>query len=134
MDLAKLCKVWGVMKYYHPEIISGNVNWDYEIFRVMPYILEEDSDANSILYEWVRSYNSKLYFENIDDQYQFSEDSIQIRPSTDWCKDEKYLGKNLSLELSRILIPIFGIEKMHMLVLEIVYPTHLWIMKTHIQT
>ena len=103
MDLAKLCKVWGVMKYYHPEIISGNVNWDYEIFRVMPYILEEDSDANSILYEWVRSYNSKLYFENIDDQYQFSEDSIQIRPSTDWCKDEKYLGKNLSLELSRIL-------------------------------
>lgn len=103
MDLAKLCKVWGVVKYYHPEVISGNVNWDYELFRVMPYILEEDSDVNSILYEWVRSFDSKTLSGGMDQQYQYSEDSIQLSPSTEWCKDEEYLGKNLSLELSSLL-------------------------------
>lgn len=103
MDLAKLCKVWGVVKYYHPEVISGNVNWDYELFRVMPYILEEDSDVNSILYEWVHSFDSKVPSEDTGQQYQIPEDSIQLSPSTDWCKDEKYLGKNLSLELSSLL-------------------------------
>lgn len=103
MDLTKLCKVWGVVKYYHPEVTSGNINWDYELFRVMPCILEEDADVNSILYEWVHSFDSKVIFGDIDQQYQIPEDSIQLRPSTDWCKDEKYLGKNLRLELSRLL-------------------------------
>lgn len=103
MDIAKLCKVWGVVKYYHPEVIAGNINWDYELFRVMPYILEEDSDVNSILYEWIHSFDSRSSFGDIDQRYQISEDSIQLSPSTDWCKDEKYLGKNLSLELSSLL-------------------------------
>ncbi len=103
MDLAKLCKVWGIVKYYHPEVISGEVNWDYELFRVMPHILEENSDVNSILYEWIHSLDSKNDFGDIDQQYQFSEDSIQLSPSTDWCKDEKYLGRELSLELLNLL-------------------------------
>lgn len=103
MDLAKLCKVWGVVKYYHPEVIAGNINWDYELFRVMPYILEEDSDVNSILYEWVHSIDIKAPSGDTGQQYQIREDSIQLSPSTDWCKDEKYLGKNLSLELSSLL-------------------------------
>lgn len=46
IDLAKFCKVWGVVKYYHPQVVAGDVNWDYELFRLMPYILEADSDIN----------------------------------------------------------------------------------------
>ncbi len=103
MDIAKLCKVWGVVKYYHPEVISGNVNWDYELFRVMPYILEEDADVNSILYEWICSFDSKTVMGDIDKQFQFPEDSIQLSPSTDWCNDENYLGKKLSVKLSSLL-------------------------------
>jgi len=102
-DLAKLCKVWGLAKYYHPEVVSGNINWDYELFRVMPRVLEEGADVNSILCEWVHSFDSEISFEYKDKQYQIPQDMIQLRPSTDWCKDEKYLGENLSLELSKLL-------------------------------
>lgn len=91
------------MKYYHPKVVSGDVNWDYELFRVMPSILEENSDVNSILYEWVHSLGSESISEELDVQYQFSEDSIQLSPSTDWSKDEEYLGTGLSLELSKLL-------------------------------
>lgn len=102
-DFAKLSKVWGVVKYYHPKVVSGDINWDYELFRVMPSILEEDSDANSILYGWVHSLGSDSIPRELDDQYQFPEDSIQLSPSTDWCKDENYLGTDLSRELSKLL-------------------------------
>ncbi|GGF92754.1 S41 family peptidase [Paenibacillus aceti] len=102
-DLAKLSKVWGVVKYYHPKVVSGDVNWDYELFRVMPSILEEDSDANSILYSWVHSLGSESIPGELEQQFQFSEESIQFRSSTDWCKDAEYLGTDLSLELSKLL-------------------------------
>ncbi|MGG3281012.1 S41 family peptidase [Paenibacillus solani] len=102
-DLAKLSKVWGVVKYHHPKVISGDINWDYELFRIMPSILAEDSDVNSILYGWVHSLGSESIPGELEKEYQFSEDSIQLRPSTDWCKDEEYLGTDLSLELSKLL-------------------------------
>ncbi|GGH20346.1 hypothetical protein GCM10008013_17650 [Paenibacillus segetis] len=103
VDLAKLSKVWGVVKYYHPKVVSGDKNWDYELFRVMPSILEDHSDVNSILYEWVHTLGNKSVSGDLEQQYQFSEDSIQLSPTTDWSNDEEYLGTDLSLELSMIL-------------------------------
>lgn len=103
MDFAKLCKVWGVVKYYHPAVVAGDVNLDYELFRVMPYILEDDADVNSILYEWVDSLDSKDYVGYKDYEQNFPENGIQLSPSTDWCKDEEYLGKSLSNELTSLL-------------------------------
>lgn len=37
-NLYKLAKVWGFVKYYHPHIIAGEINWDAELFRVMPRV------------------------------------------------------------------------------------------------
>ncbi|ACX65392.1 S41 family peptidase [Paenibacillus sp. Y412MC10] len=102
-DFAKLGKVWGMVKYYHPKVVSGDINWDYELFRVMPSILEENSDVNSILYDWVHTLGNESIPGDLEQQYQFSEDSIQLSPTTDWSKDEEYLGTDLSLELSKIL-------------------------------
>jgi len=102
-DLAKLGKVWGVVKYHHPKVISGDINWDYELFRIMPSILAEDSDVNSILYGWVYSLGSESIPGELETEYQFPEDAIQLNPSTDWCKDKEYLGTDLSLELSKLL-------------------------------
>lgn len=103
VDFAKLSKVWGVVKYYHPKVVSGDINWDFELLRVMPSILEDNSDVNSILYEWVHTLGNETVPGDLEQQYQFSEDSIQLSPTTDWSKDEEYLGTDLSLELSRLL-------------------------------
>jgi len=34
--LKELCLVWGFLKYYHPAVASGNYNWDFELFRILP--------------------------------------------------------------------------------------------------
>ncbi len=103
MDLAKLCKVWGVVKYYHPKVVAGGINWDYELFRVMPKVLEEDADVNSVLYDWVNSLDGGEYLGNNDYEYKYGNRGIQLKPSTDWCYDQVYLGEDLSNELAILL-------------------------------
>ncbi|MEL7163612.1 MAG: peptidase S41, partial [Bacteroidota bacterium] len=54
-DLALLGKVWGVLKYYHPDVASGKYNWDYELFRALPGFLAA-KDKSAFLSEWVVGY------------------------------------------------------------------------------
>lgn len=42
--LSLLCKVWGFLKYYHPEVCDGRYNWDYELFRWLPHVLKCHSE------------------------------------------------------------------------------------------
>ncbi|MGC3977421.1 MAG: hypothetical protein QM751_03845 [Paludibacteraceae bacterium] len=35
-NLELLGRIWGFIKYHHPEIAKGNYNWDYELFRILP--------------------------------------------------------------------------------------------------
>lgn len=57
-NLYKLAKVWGFVKYYHPAIIAGDINWDAELFRVMPRVVEAESPeaANQVLYDWLSGF------------------------------------------------------------------------------
>lgn len=57
-NLYKLAKVWGFVKYYHPAIIAGDINWDAELFRVMPLVVEAESPeaANRVLYDWLSGF------------------------------------------------------------------------------
>jgi hypothetical protein len=56
-DLAILGKVWGFLKYYHPAIAKGDYNWDYELFRILPEVLQckSDKERNEILSKWILS-------------------------------------------------------------------------------
>jgi hypothetical protein len=31
--LESLCRVWGFLKYYHPQVAKGNLNWDQQLFK-----------------------------------------------------------------------------------------------------
>lgn len=34
-DLVLLGKIWGFLKYHHPKVASGDLNWDFELFRFL---------------------------------------------------------------------------------------------------
>lgn len=91
-SLNKLCRVWGFTKYYHPEVISGSLNWDYELFRVMPSIIESKNqdETNKILYEWINGIG-----EFKQGTYEGGKE-VKLEANTSWIEDEKYLGSNLS--------------------------------------
>ena len=53
--LESVAKVWGFLKYYHPEIANGKYNWDEELFTILPEIRScDNSEQLSKLYiDWI---------------------------------------------------------------------------------
>lgn len=56
-NLELLGRVWGFLKYHHPEIAQGNYNWDYELFRFLPRYIEtpNDNDRDKLIINWINS-------------------------------------------------------------------------------
>ncbi len=48
-NLTNLGMVWGFLKYHHPAVARCDYNWDAELFRVLPKILEAQSKAQADL-------------------------------------------------------------------------------------
>ena len=96
--LHKLCRVWGFAKYYHPKILKGDVNWDYELFRVLPAIIGEsdEEEVNAVLYDWIHKLGT------VKENESEEKGEIAQEAGTDWIYDSSYL----SPELSSLLINI----------------------------
>lgn len=96
-DLAVLGKVWGFLKYYHPKANSGTLNWDYELFKVMPEILsaKNETERNKVLFTWTAS---------LGDFPEKSEgkDNSELRYKPDFRWIDKSLGKDFSELLMNI--------------------------------
>jgi len=98
-DLDVLGKIWGYLKYYHPSIANGEYNWDYELFRILPKVIDvkNQKERNSILNSWVSSLGD---FETIEID---SEDSAEVKltPDLSWI-NQKALGSELMKSLNRV--------------------------------
>ncbi|GHV58963.1 hypothetical protein FACS1894182_12330 [Bacteroidia bacterium] len=57
-NLELLGKLWGFLKYHHPEIGKGNYNWDYELLRMLPVYLKTNNQAkrDKTLLDWINKY------------------------------------------------------------------------------
>lgn len=57
-NLTVLGKVWGFLKYHHPAIAIGDINWDYELFRVLEEIAfaKADSERDQRILTWIDTY------------------------------------------------------------------------------
>ena len=36
--LAATAKIWGFLKYYHPNVADGSKNWDEQLFQILAQI------------------------------------------------------------------------------------------------
>jgi C-terminal processing protease CtpA/Prc len=100
-NLTTLGKVWGFLKYHHPQVTSGKRQFDYDLLRVLPAILAapDRSSANTQLVRWI---------EGLGDPGQckvcarLAEHDLQLKPDLDWITDQSRLGAGLSSILVRI--------------------------------
>lgn len=99
-DLVILGKVWGFLKYYHPAVANGDYNWDYELFRIMPKIIQcsNENERNKILLSWATSLGKvkKDTFNRIEDS------AIRVNPDISWIADKSRLGEELVDQLIQI--------------------------------
>ena len=55
--LISTAKVWGFLKYYHPNVADGTYNWDQQLFDVLPKIKEAKTkqEYSEVLVNWINS-------------------------------------------------------------------------------
>lgn len=107
-NLAVLGRVWGFLKYHHPRIASGELHWDYELFRVLPAVLAAgDAEArNRVLSAWVDSLGVPAACDGCAEPPD--PERVHLRPSLAWLEDTVMLGPRLSRQLRAVHENRFG--------------------------
>jgi hypothetical protein len=102
-NLATLGRVWGFLKYHHPEVVSGKRHWDYDAFRVLPKVLAaaDRPAANKAVLEWIAALGPVA---KCDPCATLDEKDLALRPDLAWLSDEKLLGAELSKSLLAIYV------------------------------
>ncbi len=98
-NLALLGRIWGFLKYHHPEIASGNYNWDYELFRVLPEFLdaENNKERDKVLENWIVKYGELSACKNCSP----TPNDAVIEPNLFWINDSN-LSDKLKASLQEI--------------------------------
>lgn len=113
-SLYKLCKVWGYVKYRHPDIIEGEINWDAELFRVMPEILQSENqeNTNKILYDWLKKFPFEEKTDKKAEEYLTYPQKDNVgEPESKWIYDEQFLDKDVSNYLQKLSKTFIGERK-----------------------
>ena len=57
-NLELLGKIWGFLKYYHPEVGKGKYDWDNELFQFLPKYLNvnDTGQRDELLLRWIEKY------------------------------------------------------------------------------
>ncbi|WP_028873134.1 S41 family peptidase [Psychroserpens burtonensis] len=55
--LTSLAKVWGFLKYYHPQVANGKFNWDEELFKILPKVKNATNkeQLSKIYIDWIET-------------------------------------------------------------------------------
>ncbi|WP_298893480.1 S41 family peptidase [uncultured Psychroserpens sp.] len=86
-NLELLGRVWGFLKYHHPEIGKGNYNWDYELFRMLPKYQKAttNKERDNILISWIENLGQVAPCKNCK---KTNKDAF-LKPNIDWIKSDE---------------------------------------------
>jgi C-terminal processing protease CtpA/Prc len=100
--VAATCKIWGFLKYYHPEVANGKLNWDEKLFNILPLVekAKKQKDFSEVIEKWIVSLgevkvnNHKIEGQNLD----YFNKNLDLS----WLQNNKLYSKSLSDKLKSI--------------------------------
>lgn len=98
--LAATCKVWGFLKYYHPNVANGSKNWDEQLFQILPKVEEaKTSEAFSLVIEnWIVSLGEIKKAEVVKSKKEYFDKNFDLS----WLNKNELFSKSLSKKLKFI--------------------------------
>ncbi|REH01144.1 S41 family peptidase [Flavobacterium aquicola] len=100
--LATICKVWGFLKYYHPNVADGSKNWDEQLFTILPQIekAQTKEEFSLVLENWIASQGEIKEYEanKPDSKVEYFTKNLDLK----WLEDSKVFSKTLSKKLKFI--------------------------------
>ena len=102
-NLTVLGKVWGFMKYYHPHILQGKYNWDSELFKIMPKLIEvqDMQKRSSLILNWINKFGKIDKEKASDDGTKYKD--AKMTPDFKWLNDKKLFNDELIKKLNYII-------------------------------
>ena len=99
-DLATLSKVWGFLKYYHPNIANGKYNWDNELLAFLPNYLKINSDKerSDSLEAWINRFGEIPKCTTCNDSLLLN---ARLKPDFSWFNESGF-SESLVAKLSFI--------------------------------
>jgi len=80
--LSSLCKIWGFLKYYHPNVAKGDYNFDEHLLKILPKIEQAKNkyELSMVFLNWIESLGT-----------------VKICKTCNHLSDKKYFEKNFDL-------------------------------------
>lgn len=104
-SLYKLGKVWGFVKYHHPDPAAGTVDWDSALFDVLPDLLAalSPAQANDVLAQWLAGYPFTVGSDATAESWrQIQAQQGDFSLDTGWISDRDFLGETVCRYLERL--------------------------------
>ncbi|RZK42855.1 MAG: hypothetical protein EOO90_05895 [Pedobacter sp.] len=97
--IALFGRIWGFLKYHHPGAYSGNLNWDFELFRLMPKIMSTKSakEQDDVYIAWIK----QLGEFKTKKPKELDLQKVKMMPDTKWI-DGSEMGEELKTLLERV--------------------------------
>jgi C-terminal processing protease CtpA/Prc len=98
--LASLGKIYGFLKYYHPEVGKGKFNWDGELIKQLPEVLKstDKKSLSQIYLNWIESLGKIDNCKKCDSKEQYFDKNFNLT----WTQDTTLFSKELSAKLGFI--------------------------------
>ena len=99
-NLDLLGRVWGFLKYHHPNISKGAYNWDEELFKMLPGYLKvtDNKQRDAYLVKWIQHFG-KISVNKI---VKAVDTNAVLKPDLAWINPE-----NLSPKLYNLLMKVY---------------------------
>ncbi len=101
--LSNLCKVWGVLKYYHPAIQKGKLDWDTILINYIPKVesVKNNLEYNNIISELI---TEPKEVHKLKRPYQYlPKDTTVNNFNFEWIEDENILNKENQERLFEVI-------------------------------
>ena len=98
--LASLGKIYGFLKYYHPEVAKGEFDWDQQFIAQLPKVLKAtDKNALSEVYsDWIEGLGEIKKCRKCDTQEDYFDKNFDLS----WTQDPRLFTTELSETLTYI--------------------------------
>ncbi|VXB11656.1 C-terminal processing protease CtpA/Prc, contains a PDZ domain [Flavobacterium sp. 9R] len=101
--LATTAKVWGFLKYYHPNVASGKYDWDKELFTILPQVekAKNKKEFSEVIENWIASLGEVKKVEPIvvSNEIKYFDKNLNAA----WLNNPHFFSKSLSKKLTFIL-------------------------------
>ena len=97
-----LCKVWGFLKYYHPNVAKGSFNWDEHLLTILPKIenAKNTQEISKIYIDWIDSLGDIKECKTC--KTINSKDSFDKNFNLSWTQDRNVFSDELTKKLKYI--------------------------------